>query len=60
MNGCKYNEVEFVDGKEHNFCTNEELKKINHTENPKFVCMAGGIDCGRFEPIETEKNGSVK
>lgn len=46
MKECKYNNDKTVNRTTHKKCSNEEMKKINHSEKD-IPCM--GKSCGMFE-----------
>ena len=55
MKNCKYYKSEKVDGIIHEFCTNEELKKRNKSNDKIFKCFGGFVNCGEFKEKENDK-----
>ena len=55
MNDCKYLRCEVVDGIKHEFCCNEEMKKVNKSKEKDIPCIKV-LNCKMFEPLSnTEK-----
>ena len=46
MNDCKYCKIEVANGIEHEICLNDEMKKIQKTEE-NIPCITK--NCGHFE-----------
>ena len=66
MKNCKYYDAKTLDGISHEFCTNEELNKINKRDNSQIAhsndkhipCFGNFSNCGKFEQnsiIENEE-----
>lgn len=51
MINCKYYKIEISNGIEHEICLNEEMKKLNKTNDLHCIYKHG---CGKFEEDNNE------
>lgn len=57
MDNCIFRKNEIVNGIKHEICTNEDLKKINKSNDKDLPCIGNG--CGKFEE-KTAKKAEAK
>ena len=55
MHNCRYSNDKIVNGITHEKCSNEEIKKINHSKND-IPCI--GKSCGMFEANNVDNDFS--
>ena len=55
MQDCRYSNDKTVNGTTHEKCSNEEMKKINHSKKD-IPCM--GKSCGMFEANNDDNDSS--
>ena len=58
MDNCKYSENRVVGGNKHEICSNNELKKLNNSDDENIPCM--GSRCGKFEERDNGQNEARK
>ena len=57
MNDCKYYKSEISNGIIHEFCLNDELKKLNKSKEKEPHCIK---NCGKYEKENSIKNETIK